>query len=412
LQTHAISRFFYVLLLSAVTALHGGGHDPAEVYSVAKSELGQLADVVKGRALFSNFDGNVERLSVWDIEARKVTAQAILANWGRWGEKAPRRLQAPSLFKLERSGSRVVAVQAPWIVVIDLRQGIETHRDLFLKASPTLNTTVPFSGTASPKPILLAVSPADDSIAVASNLGDRTSLFLYDADLRQTGRFFLGRYVQDLDWSPSGRTVAVLYAARYDERRRLVGSRLDDLSPQPDVWLFDIPTGRPSARFSTGSSENQLLFSADGNRIYTINTYLYGTYLPGPGLIRVFEIPGGRLIQTIRGPKKGVRDHMELSPDGRFVAADATTERKDILRTIVGLETIYSVTSRILVINVESGDTVFERHAYGGNVYIPSHFGFSRSGRLLLADMDTRDSVGTVTAYSLGRSAAVFDAVQ
>lgn len=278
-------------------------------------------------------------------------------------------------------------MQDPWIVVIDLQQGMETHRTLLSEAYLNSNISVPLSNVASPKPIVIAVSAADDSIAVASNLGDGTSLFLYDANLKARGTFFLGRYVQDLEWSPNSQTVAILYAARYDERRRLVSRRLDRLSPQPDVCLFDIQRRRPISRFATGSSENQLLFSADGHRLYTINTYLYGTFIRGPGLIRVFEIPQGRLIQTIRGPKKGVRDHMKLSPNGQFIAADATTEHWDF-RSIIGLENVDSVTSRIVVINAESGETVFERHAYGGDIYLPSYFGFSANGGLLFANLD------------------------
>jgi WD40 repeat protein len=400
-----LPRFVIVLVTSVAVfpyCVHAtGNHNNGRAYSIAKSEFGQLAYVGGGRALFKREVGNITKLTVWDISARGVASEVALPDWEKWREKAPESLQSEEVFRFQSNGSKLVALQVPWLVLIDLRNGLVSHRVLASEAYLDPNVAVPDRTDDFPEKAILAVNPVDGSVAVAFNVGKQTTVFVYDADLKVLrSSWSLARYVRGLCWSPEGRTLAVLYAARYDERRQPISAHFGGISSKPDVWLFDAVAGKPVTKFSTGSSENEILFSNNGKKLYAINTWMYRGGAIGWGAIRIFEIPSGKLIQTIRGPKHGLHGHMDLSPDGDLLAADASSEHEDIPRTIVGLETVSKVISRIVVLEHNDGKVIFEHHAsIYAYIWAPLHFGFSLDGRLLLVDISKRD--GTVDVYSV-----------
>ncbi|MGI9071158.1 MAG: YncE family protein [Bryobacteraceae bacterium] len=300
----------------------GADHGGAKAYSIDKTQVGELAAVDQGRAIFKMGDKNIERLSIWDIGARRISTEVALRAWGQWSQRAPQSLQVgQDIFRIQRSGRKLVAVQAPWVVLIDLQKHIESRRVLTSEAYLDPNVTAPTRTDDLPERAVMAMNPVDDSVVIALNLNDETTLFLYSADLEPKARWSVPRYVRSLCWSPDGRTLAILYAGRYDDRRRPISVHFGEISPEPDVWLCDGATGKATAKFSTGSSENQILFRNDGKQLYAINTWMYRGGRMGWGMIRVFDIPSGTLLHTIRGPKHGIHGRMDLSTDGRFIAA-------------------------------------------------------------------------------------------
>ncbi len=398
---------FFALFFLALTALlattSGKDRDFVPVYSIAEGRFGRLEVVSSdGRALFRNAN---QQLTVWDIGGRRITAEATLRNWSEWGNKAPQQLRSQEIFRFQRDPNRLVAVQGPWVVLVDLKRKTEIRRVLISDAYLDPNVAVPDRSADLPGGVILASDPEKSWTAVAFNSGAETGLFLYDAHLELRAKWPLPRYVRDVSWSPDGRTLAVLYAARFNAGKRLVSSRLRDLSPEPDVWLFDTLASKPTRKFSTGSSEAQILFGSGGRYIYTISTYLYGTYVRSPGLIRVFDTRSCSLSKVITGTKSGVRGSMQLSPDGALLAADATTQRTSIFDTLANMETVYRISPRIVVVDLKSGQPLFEHHTsvdiYNGWTFDPSRFGFSSDSRLLLSDMWSGERRRSIDVYSV-----------
>jgi WD40 repeat protein len=305
-----------------------------------------------------------------------------------------------------------VALQTPWLVLIDVNKQAEVGRAL--PSESYLRKDIPGRPRmeAGVRICHLSVDPQNGYVAVVFNTGKKTDLYVYDSDLkRQVASRELPRMVKDLCWSPDGTELAVLYHGNYDENRELVGGSLWGMSSEPDVWLMDPRSGQPLHKFSTGTPEDQIAFSKDGRLIYVINDYLHqprggviGVFSRDHrGAIRVFSAVSGELVQTISAGPKGVHSGFSLSPDGSLIAADAST----YVPLILGwreMEQPSGKIARVVLLDAKTGDLLFEHHETTyGDISEPLGLAFSPDGRLLFVDFPRGDKYPyqRIEVYSL-----------
>jgi WD40 repeat protein len=298
-------------------------------------------------------------LVLWDYERRQAIREISLKDWLNWEKKVPQQLQGYGPLKFQGNGTRIVALQVPWVVLIDVAKGVEIRRALPSESYLRQDSPGRASWWGDIRIAGLDINPQDDSVAVVYNVGKDTHVYVYDSQLEmQIASWKLPRSVSGLCWSPDGRKLAVLFFGRYDENREIISMHTTDSSHEPDVWIVDPHSGAPLLKFWTGSNQDQIAFSKDGSLIYVINDFYYDSRAH-KGAIRVFSAVTGELVQTISAGRRAVHSIFKLSPDGNLIAADAST---DVPRGL-HMERIWmQKIARVTLIDAQTGDLLFEHH--------------------------------------------------
>ncbi len=332
-------------------------------------------------------------LSLWDI-ARRKEVEGIPFDLPELPERAAGRFRdhLPRPFKFLPGSTRVIGLQEPYLVLIDLqKKAVVRHvlasDDLLDPRSPYLRVTqyVEFKYT------MFAINPQDGSIAAASNLGAEPRVFLFGPDLQGPIRSWsLPRYAQDLCWSPDGKRLAVLYSGLFNQKKELVVDlqylrRRDFLASVrlPDVSIFDPLTGQELLKFSTNDIDAKIRFNLDGSLIYCVSSTESGEPWKKHS-IRAFSASTGSLMQTITAPGSGVRNNFALSPDGRFIVADASRE---VPHPFFTEGSGWQKIGGFVLFDAKTGDLLFENDKkMAGETWDPMRFAFSPDGRLLFVD--------------------------
>jgi len=231
----------------------------------------------------------------------------------------------------------------------------------------------------------------------------KPEVFLYNA--RSSSPFLswrFPRFVQGAAWSPDGKKLAVLYSGLcnanlnfYNENGK---GRLPTLA---DIAVFDARTGHLDFSFFSGQPEAQIAYSLDGKLLYCIasNDPSRVSLFPhhGRDAIRVFSAADGKLVRTIRVPHTGVRSWFALSPDGKLIAADATTNATWVPHDPP------PIAVRFVLLDVGTGKKLFEHEeTWGGGDATATVLMFSPDGQTLIADPNANATgEGPVQIYKL-----------
>jgi hypothetical protein len=342
------------------------------------------------------------RLLVWDYQ-RKRAAFEFPKNdeWDTWENKAPQSLRGNWQFRFQGDGSRIVAIEAPWLVLIDAKKQVEIARVLPSDSYLRKDTPGRPSADKDVSMCYLDVDRRNGLVAAAYNLGMDTHLYVYDSELKeQLAAWQLPRIVQDLRWSPDGKELAVLFNGGFYENRTRWYYGTSQVKPtEPDVWVIDVHSGKPLLKFWTGADQNQIAFSHDGKLVYVTGDSFF--YPPKQrGAIRAFSAVSGALVQTITTEPEGVNQWFRLSADGSLIAADASTLPWGLhIEPITGAKI-----ARVALLDAKTGRSLFEHHeeTYGG-VSDPLGMAFSPDGRLLFVDLpgNRRDRYQRIEVYSI-----------
>lgn len=305
------------------------------------------------------------KLLLWDYRRQKAALEfPPNDDWVKWGKKAPKQVQGDWEFRFQGDGSRIVGVQTPWLVLIDLKKQAEIARVVPSESYLREDSPGRPSAQAGVSICHLSVKPQNGFVAVVYNIGKDTHLYVYDRDLKaQIASWAMPRIVKDLCWSPDGQKLAVLFHGWFDENRKMhyVQRKSEAWTTLeiPDVWVMDAHSGEPLVKFWTKTGQDQIAFSKDGSLIYVTNDFSYDSPPAHMGAIRVFSADSGALVQTISAGPKGVHSSFSLSPDGSLIAADASTDAPrgwDL--EIPPFEKI----SRVVLLDAKTGDLLFEHH--------------------------------------------------
>jgi WD40-like Beta Propeller Repeat len=310
-------------------------------------------------------------------------------------------------FYLDRSPNTALMMQVPWLAVVNLGNGSITRALLPSPDQVNSNSAALHIPLDEPVPMIVSVSPDRGTVAVASNIGSDPKVFVYEPDLTERiGSWSLPRYAEGIAWSPGGKQVAVLYDGKFDGKGKYVGEFPQWMPVRlSDVEIFEVENGTKVVSFFTGGPEAEIAFSPDGQLIYAISETSNVTSLQKNAL-REFSSRTGSLVRVIAPNGPRLHDDFALSPDGRFVAADASTARWHPFFTEPTPEIFGNVT-RVFVLDTKTGKVIFS-HIRRTGVAFPLNPIFTPDGRLLIvqygpdrsAKGNQRDLVHIV-AYSL-----------
>jgi WD40 repeat protein len=338
----------------------------------------------QGTVLVSSRGG----LLVWDYQRQQAAFDFPSHGvWADWENEAPENFRGDWQFRFQGDGSRIVGIQTPWLVLIDVKKQAEIGRVLPSESYLRKDSPGRPSAWVGVRICHLDVDPQDGNVAAVYNIGKETHLYVYDSDLkRQTASWQLPRMVKGVCWSPDGKRLAVLLHGRFDENRkeRLVDNHFWSTLREPDVWIMDPSSGVPLVKFWTGTAQDQIAFSKDGNLVYVTNDYLYDSPPDHLGAIRAFSAVSGAPVQTISAGPKGVHSGFCLSPDGGLIAADASTYvPQRLFRELAGEDKI----ARVVLLDAKTGHLLFEHHERTeGQIAEPLGLAFSPDSRLLFVD--------------------------
>lgn len=237
-------------------------------------------------------------------------------------------------------------------------------------------------------PAVLSVNRQRDEFAVGVNVGPWPRLFVFgrDAD-KPIASWRLSRPVTSLAWSPDGARLAVLYNSRFDAHLKYFWKigywRL------PNLVVFDVPSGKQEFAVFTGEAESHVEFSKDGSLLYVIAQHLFWGLFGEEGKgIKVFSAFDGKKVRNFKGGRHGVRTNFALSPDGKLIVADASTQPF----SWEGGATIEKI-GRFVILDSASGRVLFSqpgRRMDGSAGSLPFEFVFTPDGRTLLADPNSK----------------------
>lgn len=311
---------------------------PIHLWTQSIAAPATVDDALRGELLSSEWVPSPPNTVRFDLVFRSTSTGGVLGrlspqDWSsfwRAHERVSCGGQFDSLFRIVEHGSLILGLECPWLAVYNSRDGTLIRREL--PDPDLLDTTVP-SRTAPypPRPAALAVDSARERIAVAYNVGSFPRIFLYSADLRTELHCWpLRRYVQDVSWSRDGRHLAILYSGLYDPNRHFVGWGRT-ISSDPNIEIIDVDTGTVAARaFSGNPTEGQVLFAPDATLVYTIAaTSLSDTEPQGDG-VRAIDWKTGRLVRVFEHLGFPLHAELAISSDGRWLAADASTDLKHL----------------------------------------------------------------------------------
>lgn len=312
-------------------------------------------------------------------------------------------------FQFLRLSGLALMKDSPWLAVVNLRSGsivrsVLPSSDLTDPKSPPLHVPL-----GNPVPMIVSVAPERGTVAVASNIGKGPRMFIFNSDLtRQLWSWPLKRYVEDSAWSPDGKRLAALYDGRFDSKRNYVGELPQSKWPTslPDIETFDPTSGAVLMQCTSGHPESEIKFSRDGSLIYTISQQSVAGPMRGDG-VRVFSSTSGKLVRVIAPNRPRLHDEFALSPDGHFIAADAST---DLPHPFWTEPVAFSNVTRVVLLDAKSGKVLFQHKRKIGRA-APLNPIFTPDGRLLivqygpyLSAKGKQREVVHVVAYSMAGS--------
>jgi WD40 repeat protein len=348
-------------------------------------------------------------LMLWD-PAKNAFGRRITPDWGLVPGKGwtPSMAPNPNSFKVvDNDGNIVGALGYYYLAVIDAERGILRK----VLCSPDLKD--PTSPYLDPERNAWSFVPAvtiaryqyTGLIAVAFNVGRWPRLFLLRRGwIAPFASWRMKRFVRDLAWSPDGKTMAVLYSGVFNNGLKDVVPlhRGEPESTLPDVALFDVKTGNSRRSFFSGDRQSSIIFSPDGNSIYCAT---WNQMEPSRGwVIRHFSTSDGKLLQEFKVRGMKLKGGLAVSPDGRFLVADANSIRWSlgvIKNDVYG----YDRRFRFVVLDTATGKVAFEHQEKTHDTLLasPPNFVFSPDGKFLYVDPHLSGS-GTpqINVYSLG----------
>jgi len=333
---------------------------------------------------------------LWDFQR-----QAVVSNFSA---HIPKEVQAKSLpgptgIFFQPSG-RVVVFRRPWLILEDPIRNEEIRHvvpnPLYLGPG-ILNR--PGTSAGGPGIEIPAINPHDGSVAVAFNVHGNIMVYVYDAELEKPlGAWSLPRYVQGLAWSPAGDRLAILFNGRLDGTGPPITE--DDVyqfhegnrtAPGDDVWIVEPRSGNPLVKFRTGSNEWRIAFSPDGRIVYVIQDFYY-SYPPDRSVIQGFSAISGDRVHTFTAGPRGVHMNFAVSPDGKLIAADASTEVRQMLPW---REPVYGAKmARVVLLDSGTGKLLFEHdEKTEGEFSDPLEFAFSPDSRFLFVNFALSDHI-------------------
>jgi hypothetical protein len=323
-------------------------------------------------------------MSLYDPRSRKAVSQLGPAGYPVQDET----WKMQPAWGFQNVGRHLVGLDPPWLLLYntDEPKASEIRRvlpsDQYLH--PDWHDIPRYEWKTDPPLAHMAISPKDESIAVAFNMAP-TVLYVYRPDLqKRRARWELPRPVQDLAWSPDGARLAILYSGEWASARKRLSFSGYGPSAQRDISILDARSGKALEDFPSGSYQSEIVFSRDGARVYVINNYAYACGGKMKGAIRAFSVASGKLLQTLTAGPCGVHSNLVLSSDGRFIAADASTHVPQGLY----LEPIWGAKiARVVVLDAQTGKQVFQYHEKtDSEISAPLTFDFSPDSRFLYVD--------------------------
>jgi hypothetical protein len=324
----------------------------------------------------------VPDLALRTAEGGRIISRRRLLSWLSFKAARQGRLydDPEPTFRFVCPPGTLLMVQVPWLALVDLRTGSIIRS---LLPSPDLSDSHSRAPhvLSNPLPMAVAVLADGRAVAVASNVGDRPRLFVYNSDLtRCMAVRSLPRYATGLAWSPHGKRVAVLYDGKFNGKRDFVGE-FPKLMPVrlPDVAIFDADAGRQIMTFFTGGPESEIAFSPGGSLIYVISQESNVTSLQQDA-VRAFDSHTGKLVRTLAPKGPPVHDEFAISPDGQVIAANAST---GLWHPFFTEAPAFGDVSRVELFDAKTGRVIFSRSART-SADLGLNPVFSPDGRLLI----------------------------
>jgi hypothetical protein len=151
------------------------------------------------------------------------------------------------------------------------------------------------------------------------------------------------------------------------------------------VEIFEARTGHKLVEFNSGDVQARIEFCRNEKEIYAIPPRLCAECKDVKrDAIRVFSLRDGRLARTFQVSGTGVRDEFQLSPDGQFLVANASSAWMFLGFMIEASWT--KADGRFVLMNAQSGQILSRHHERTWNSGASYKFGFSSDGELLFAD--------------------------
>jgi hypothetical protein len=270
-------------------------------------------------------------LLMWKVGGEARSGEIPLPELQTHARELPTQFlrEPPGQFTFAPGGENVVGLQPPWALLIDLPFAKETRRLLVCRPSvsspeATEPAVVP---RFAPRNMLLAVSPADGSLAIACNSKEMT-LQIFNHDLQtKLVSWPQERPIQEIAWSRDGRLLAALYHMPPHPTSNASRGNPTATGPTPrlpNVIVYDVAQNRERLRFDTGDVDAKLAFDPAGTSLYSIAR---GGGSTGDrkelerDTLRRFDITTGRLVKRYVVKDTGVRQNFAVSPDGNLIAA-------------------------------------------------------------------------------------------
>ena len=325
-------------------------------------------------------------LLLWDLSTHAFSyrlpldltvprGSALAKAWPSIFETAPRQFRF-------LSNGEVVGVVGCYVVRLDLAKG---KANWILPSPDACEPQPPYfaSRNVTSRAEILSMNRRREEFAVGVNVGKWPRLFIFGpTGDKPIASWKLDRPVTSLAWSPDGSRLAVLYDSSFDAQLKYICKL--EYPHLPNLAVFDMPSGKQEFSVFTGEPENQVAFSADGSRLYCIAQHLNWGLLGAEGQgIKVFGASDGKKVRSFKGGPHGVGQNFSLSPDGKLIVADASTQPFSWEGATI------DKIGRFVILNSSSGRVVFDqpgRRMHGSARGLPYEFAFTPDGRTLLVD--------------------------
>ena len=360
--------------------------------SVKGSDRTRLEDIdPDGRVLILNRDPDSQEpdLLVWD-PGTMAFVRRIRPDWTYAPRWVPSGGDIPRSFRVTSARGDLVGALGYYLAVIDGKRDT-LHRVLCapdLKEPKSPYTEQSSDAWSYVHGTVIARYNYSGLVAAAFNFGKWPRLFLLRPPWNApSASWRMDRFVKALAWSHDGKTLAVLYSNAFNDHLKFVNAwhRGGVRNTLPDVALIDLKTGKTRLKFFSGDYQSSIVFSPDGKFIYCAG---FGPASPRRGwVVRKFSASNGKLVRKIKERGLKLRGDLAVSPDGRYLVADASSTRFS-LGVIFNDTSGYDRRFRFVVIDTATGKVVFKHEERAADTLLvwPPTFAFSPDGEYLYVD--------------------------